>query len=70
MNIQDWFTTHTHYWGVPHKAEGEDRFVHECYECGKQRESILGMSPASERPDDSNPSRVVTAEGKLANTKN
>src|ERR1051325_9905988 len=55
MRIQDWFTTHTHYWGVPHRVEGEGRLIHECYECGKQRESILGMGPASEPPDGSKP---------------
>ena len=42
MGIQNWFTYHTHYWGVPHQVEGEDRLIHECYECGKQRDSILG----------------------------
>ena len=70
MRIQDWLTNHTHYWGVPHMAEGDGRFVHVCYECGQQRESILGMSPASEPPDFSKQSGLVPAEDKLAYAKN
>lgn len=75
MRIQDWLTNHTHYWGVPHMAEGDGRLVHVCYDCGKQRESILGesileISPASEQPDVSKQPGVVSAEGKLAYAKN
>ena len=64
MRIRDWFTTHSHYWGVPHMAEGEDRLIHVCYECGEQRESILGMNPASEPPAAAKQAGVMYAEGK------
>ncbi len=68
MRIQDWFTTHTHYWGVPHQAEGESRLIHECYECGKQRTSILGENP--QPLDGSKQSQVVLADDEFANLKN
>jgi hypothetical protein len=68
MGIQDWFTTHTHYWGVPHRVEGEGRLIHECYECGKQRDSILGMNP--QPLDLFKQLGVVPAEDKLKDVRN
>jgi hypothetical protein len=70
MNLQDWFTNHTHYWGVPHLAEGGGRLIHECYECGKQRESILGTSSVSEQLEVLKQAKMVAAKNKLTNTKN
>lgn len=57
----NWLTIHTHYWGVPHRASG-GRVIHVCYECGKQRKSILGESPSGKPHDVAPQSRVVPAE--------
>ncbi len=44
MGIRDWFY-HRHYWGIPHKREGDDRMIQICYECGKEREFRLDLRP-------------------------
>jgi hypothetical protein len=70
MRIQDLFTSHTHYWGVPHRTDGEGRLIHECYECGKQRESILGLGPANELSGIVQQNRMMSGQGKIVDTKN
>ena len=49
MNIRDWLY-HRHYWGLPHKREGDSRLVQICYECGKQREVQMDLS-SNDRED-------------------
>jgi hypothetical protein len=44
MGIRDWLY-HRHYWGVPHRREGDSRVIQICYECGKEREIRLDLAP-------------------------
>ncbi|HVF90952.1 MAG TPA: hypothetical protein VNH22_12865 [Blastocatellia bacterium] len=47
MSIRDWLY-HRHYWGLPHKREGDSRLVQICYECGKEREVQMDLSSNDE----------------------
>lgn len=51
MSIRDWFY-HRHYWGIPHRREGDKRMIQICYECGKQRVIRISLSPADEPEQD------------------
>ena len=37
MNIFSLITGHTHYWGLPHLSETDNRLIQICYECGAHR---------------------------------
>ena len=47
MSIRDWLY-HRHYWGLPHKRQGDSRLVQVCYECGKEREVQMDLSSNNE----------------------
>ena len=36
MDIRSWLY-HKHYWGVPHRRDGDGQTIQICYECGKER---------------------------------
>jgi hypothetical protein len=68
MSIRDWLY-HRHYWGLPHKREGDSRLVQICYECGKVREVQIDLnsnedvSPTKDdlEPEDDRGERIAFA---------
>jgi hypothetical protein len=37
------FEFHSHYFGIPHPRETDNRLVTTCYECGKEREVKVAL---------------------------
>ena len=54
------FVYHRHYWSIPHRREGDNGIIQTCYDCGRDRESLLiiGEGPRSE------PNRAQSKSGK------
>jgi hypothetical protein len=46
MRILAFFRNHTHYWGVPHPRNTDDKLVQTCYECGAEREVKIELRPS------------------------
>jgi hypothetical protein len=44
LSIWGFITNHKHYWGVPHKEEGND-VVMICYACGKVKKVEADLCP-------------------------
>jgi len=72
MSIRDWFY-HRHYWGLPHKREGDSRLVQICYECGKEREVQMDLSSNDKedqkgdlRPERDRDERIAFIGGEVA----
>lgn len=38
MNLLSFLRNHSHYWGVPHPRQSDNKLVQTCYECGGERE--------------------------------
>jgi hypothetical protein len=47
MGIRDWLY-HRHYWGIPHRREGDNQIIQICYECGRERQISMELT----RPED------------------
>jgi hypothetical protein len=46
MRLLAFFRNHTHYWGVPHPRNTDDKLVQTCYECGAEREVKIELRPS------------------------
>ena len=44
MAVLDFFRTHRHYWGVPHKRRADNKLVQTCYGCSKERKVEVNFS--------------------------
>ena len=44
MAVLDFFRTHKHYWGVPHKRRADGKLVQTCYACSKERQVAVNFS--------------------------
>lgn len=51
MNILAFLTNHTHYWGIPHYRPADKLLIQTCYECGREREIKVDLSPTSVQAD-------------------
>jgi hypothetical protein len=49
MGIRDWLY-HRHYWGIPHRREGDNQIIQICYECGRERQ--ISMELTRQEDDD------------------
>ena len=45
MSILSLFTSHTHYWGVPHPRKSDNKLIQVCYECSAEREMKVELRP-------------------------
>jgi hypothetical protein len=48
MNLMAFFHYHTHYWGVPHPRETDNKLIQTCYECGAEREVKIELRQSQE----------------------
>ena len=47
MKLLAFLRNHTHYWGVPHPRNEDDRLVQTCYECGAERVIKIELRPST-----------------------
>jgi len=45
MKILAFLRNHSHYWGIPHPRNADNRLVQTCYECGAEREVKIELRP-------------------------
>ena len=43
MAVLDFFRTHKHYWGVPHRRRSDNKLVQTCYACSKERQVAVNF---------------------------
>lgn len=46
MKILAFLRNHSHYWGVPHARNRDNRLIQICYECGAEREVKIELRPS------------------------
>ena len=51
MAVLDFFRTHKHYWGVPHKRVVDSKLVQTCYACSKEREVAVNFTLAGDEAE-------------------
>ena len=61
MKLMSLFTYHSHYWGIPHARETDNRLVQTCYECGAEREVRIELRESQEQPLSSHPGDQLVA---------
>jgi hypothetical protein len=59
MRLLELFTSHLHYWGVPHRPFRDNRLVQTCYQCSAQRVVRVSFP-------DSNDTRLAITENEIA----
>ena len=46
MKLLAFLRNHSHYWGVPHTRNTDNRLIQVCYECGAEREVKIELRPS------------------------
>jgi hypothetical protein len=46
MKILALLRNHSHYWGVPHTRNRDNRLIQVCYECGSERIVKIELRPS------------------------
>jgi hypothetical protein len=46
MKLLAFLKNHSHYWGIPHPRNNDNRLIQTCYECGAERIVKIELRPS------------------------